>query len=157
MKPVWIKYYGLIPMTKFGYLVTLGVVGLGRIGRSLSVRVKALGMKVIAHDAFPNETFVRQQEIEMVPLDELLARSDYLSLHCPASTETCGIINRKTLTKMKPGSTLINQGSNGRSAKAGRASFASTSPRHWGAEEPVQSPSTIKCEAMSPSTRRSRP
>lgn len=87
---------------------TFGILGLGRIGRSLSVRVKALGMKVIAHEVYPNETFVRQQEIELVPLDELLARSDYLSLHCPASAETCGIINRETLAKMKPGSTLIN-------------------------------------------------
>lgn len=87
---------------------TFGILGLGRIGRSLSVRVKALGMKVIAHEVYPNETFVRQQEIELVPLDELLARSDYLSLHCPASVETCGIINRETLSKMKPGSTLIN-------------------------------------------------
>jgi phosphoglycerate dehydrogenase-like enzyme len=87
---------------------TFGILGLGRIGRSLSVRIKALGMKVIAHDAYPNETFVRQQEIEMVSLDELLARSDYLSLHCPAAADTCGIINRHTLAKMKPGSTLIN-------------------------------------------------
>lgn len=87
---------------------TFGILGLGRIGRSLSLRVKALGMRVIAHEQYPNETFVRQQEIELVSLDDLLARSDYLSLHCPASPETCGIINRDTLAKMKPGSTLIN-------------------------------------------------
>jgi phosphoglycerate dehydrogenase-like enzyme len=87
---------------------TFGILGLGRIGRSVSVRVKALGMKVIAHEACPNETFVRHQEIELVPLDELLARSDYLSLHCPMCPETAGIINRTTLAKMKPGATLIN-------------------------------------------------
>jgi D-3-phosphoglycerate dehydrogenase len=87
---------------------TFGIVGLGRIGRSLSLRVKALGMKVIAHDQFPNETFVRQHEIELVSLDDILARSDYLSLHCPASPETFGLINRTTLAKMKPGSVLIN-------------------------------------------------
>jgi phosphoglycerate dehydrogenase-like enzyme len=87
---------------------TIGILGLGRIGRSFAVRVKALGMKVIACEQYPNETFVRQQEIELVPLDELLARSDYLSLHCPACSETNGIINKNTLAKMKPGATLIN-------------------------------------------------
>jgi D-3-phosphoglycerate dehydrogenase / 2-oxoglutarate reductase len=87
---------------------TVGILGLGRIGRSFAVRVKALGMKVIACEQYPNETFVRQQEIELVPLDELLARSDYLSLHCPACPETNGIINRSTIAKMKPGATLIN-------------------------------------------------
>jgi phosphoglycerate dehydrogenase-like enzyme len=87
---------------------TFGILGLGRIGRSLAVRVKALGMKVIACEQFPNENFVRQHEIELVPLDDLLSRSDYLSLHCPASPETFGIINKATLAKMKPGSTLIN-------------------------------------------------
>jgi D-3-phosphoglycerate dehydrogenase len=87
---------------------TFGILGLGRIGRSLSLRVKALGMKVIATEQQPQVTFVRQHEIELVPLDELLARSDYLSLHCPACPETNGIINRHTLAKMKPGSTLIN-------------------------------------------------
>lgn len=87
---------------------TFGIFGLGRIGRSVSVRVKALGMRVIAHDEYPNEAFVRQHEIELVSLDELLAQSDYLSLHCPMCPGTAGIINRTNLAKMKPGSTLIN-------------------------------------------------
>jgi len=87
---------------------TFGILGLGRIGRSVAVRVKALGMKVIAHEQYPNETFVREQGIELVSFDVLLARSDYLSLHCPMCPETAGIINRAALAKMKPGSTLIN-------------------------------------------------
>jgi D-3-phosphoglycerate dehydrogenase / 2-oxoglutarate reductase len=87
---------------------TFGILGLGRIGRSVAVRVKALGMQVIACEEYPNETFVRQQELELVSFDDLLARSDYLSLHCPANAETAGIINRHSLAKMKPASTLIN-------------------------------------------------
>jgi D-3-phosphoglycerate dehydrogenase/(S)-sulfolactate dehydrogenase len=87
---------------------TFGILGLGRIGRSVAVRVKALGMRVIACEQQPNASFVRAQEIELVGLDELLARSDFLSLHCPACPETNGIINRHTLAKMKPMATLIN-------------------------------------------------
>ncbi len=87
---------------------TFGIVGLGRIGRSVAVRVKALGMKVLAAEAFPQEAFVSAQGIELVPLEELLARSDYVSLHCPMCTETSGLINHKTLALMKSGSTLIN-------------------------------------------------
>lgn len=87
---------------------TLGIVGLGRIGRSLVVRAKALGMQTLACEKFPLASFVREQQVELVELDELLQRSDYVSLHCPHSEETTGLINRHTLARMKPGSTLIN-------------------------------------------------
>ena len=87
---------------------TFGIIGLGRIGRSVAVRVKALGMKVLACEAFPHEGFVKLHDIEIVPLEQLLARSDYVSLHCPMCLETAGIINKNTLAQMKPGSTLIN-------------------------------------------------
>jgi phosphoglycerate dehydrogenase-like enzyme len=65
-------------------------------------------MKVIACENFPNLEFVRQNGIELVSFDDLLARSDYLSLHCPHCDETHHIINEATLAKMKKGSTLIN-------------------------------------------------
>jgi phosphoglycerate dehydrogenase-like enzyme len=87
---------------------TFGILGLGRIGRAVAVRVKAIGMMVLACEQFPKEAFVKSQEISLVSFDELLARSDYLSLHCPHSPETHGIINRSTLARMKPGSVLIN-------------------------------------------------
>jgi phosphoglycerate dehydrogenase-like enzyme len=87
---------------------TLGVVGMGRIGRSLVVRAKALGMQVIVCEKFPLASFVREQQVELVELDELLQRSDYVSLHCPHCEETTGLINRQTLARMKQGSTLIN-------------------------------------------------
>ena len=87
---------------------TLGIVGLGRIGRSLAVRALALRMKVIAAEKFPDVPFVEQHGIELLDLDELLARADYVSLHCPLNDETRGIINARTLAKMRPGSRLIN-------------------------------------------------
>ena len=87
---------------------TLGILGLGRIGRSLAVRAKALGMQVLVCEKFPNRDFVQTQQIELAELDDVLARSDYLSLHCPLSEDTFGLINRDTLARMKPGSTLIN-------------------------------------------------
>ena len=87
---------------------TLGILGLGRIGRSMAIRGAALSMRVIACEQFPDESFVAQHHIELVDQDELLTRSDYLSLHCPLNDETQGLINRQTLAKMKPEGVLIN-------------------------------------------------
>lgn len=87
---------------------TLGIVGLGRIGRSLAVRARALGMHVLATESFPDHSFVGQNGIELVEFDDLLARSDYLSLHCPLNGQTHGLFNRTLFAKMKPGSVLLN-------------------------------------------------
>ena len=87
---------------------TLGLVGLGRIGQATATRGVGLGMKVIAHEPFPNEEFVRQWNIELTSLDDLFRRSDYVSLHCPLSKESRHLIGRETLAKMKPGAVLIN-------------------------------------------------
>ena len=87
---------------------TLGIVGLGRIGRSTAVKAEGLGMKIIAFESMPHMEFVRQHNIELVDFDALLARSDYITIHCPLSDETRGMFNRQTLAKMKPGSVLVN-------------------------------------------------
>jgi D-3-phosphoglycerate dehydrogenase/(S)-sulfolactate dehydrogenase len=87
---------------------TIGILGLGRIGRSMAVRCAALGMRVIATEQIPNHEFVRTHNIELVDFDELLARSDYLSLHCPLTDQSRGLFNRQTLARMKRGSVLIN-------------------------------------------------
>ena len=87
---------------------TFGLLGLGRIGRSTAIRGVAMGMKVIACETFPNQEFVRSNRIELVDLDTLLARSDYLSLHCPLNDQTRGLVNAAFLAKMKLGSTLVN-------------------------------------------------
>lgn len=87
---------------------TLGIIGLGRIGRSLAVRAVAMGMKVIAYELYPNNDFIAQHGIELVDQDDLLFRSDYVSVHCPVTEQTKGLINADFLGKMKPGSVLIN-------------------------------------------------
>jgi phosphoglycerate dehydrogenase-like enzyme len=87
---------------------TIGLVGLGRIGRSTAVRCTALGMKVIAFEVKPDAAFVNQHGIELVSFDDLLKRSDFVSLHCPLSDETRGLMNAAAFAKMKPGSLFIN-------------------------------------------------
>ncbi len=88
--------------------MTLGIVGLGRVGRSVALRAAAFGMKVLATDEKPDRDFARAHGVELVSLDELLARSDYVSLHCPLSASTRQMVQAETFAKMKPGSVLIN-------------------------------------------------
>lgn len=87
---------------------TLGIVGLGRIGRAVAWRARGLGMHVIAYEPFPNQEFVEQMQIELLPLEELFQRSDYISLHLPATAESIHMINDESLALMKPTAVLIN-------------------------------------------------
>ncbi len=87
---------------------TLGIVGLGRIGRSLAVRAVAMRMRVIATELYPDQEFVAEHGIELVDIDTLLRRADYVSLHCPLNDETRGFINKTTLATMNPNGVLIN-------------------------------------------------
>ena len=87
---------------------TLGIVGLGRIGQAVATRARGLGMNVVAFDPFANKDFAAQWQIELISLDELLARSEYVSLHSPSTPETHHMINKESLAKMKRGSVLIN-------------------------------------------------
>ncbi len=87
---------------------TLGLFGLGRIGRSTAIRARAMGMQVIATETHPNMTFVSDHQIELVSFEELLSRSDYLSLHCPLTSSTRGLFNSEVFGRMRKGSVLIN-------------------------------------------------
>ena len=87
---------------------TLGIFGLGRIGRSTAIRAQSLGMRVIATEQFPDTAFVSERGIELVEFDQLLERSDYLTIHAPLTDETRGLFNRDVFRKMKSGSVLIN-------------------------------------------------
>ena len=87
---------------------TIGIVGLGRIGRVVATRAVGLGMNVLAFEPYPVMEFVEQWRVELVELDDLFARSDFVSLHCPMSAENHHLINSQSLAKMKPGSVLIN-------------------------------------------------
>jgi phosphoglycerate dehydrogenase-like enzyme len=88
---------------------TLGLVGLGRIGRAMATRALAFGMSVVAFDPFAADAdFEDRHGIRRLSLDDVLATSEVVSLHSPLTAETRGLINRATLAKMRPGSYLIN-------------------------------------------------
>ncbi len=85
---------------------TLGLIGIGRIGREVAKRALGLEMKVIAYDPYVQE--VPELEVELVPLDELLARSDYVSLHIPFTDETRHLLARDEFEKIKDGAYIID-------------------------------------------------
>src|SRR4029450_12091488 len=87
---------------------TLGVVGLGRIGQEVSNRARAFGMEVLAHDPFISEQGAATMGAELVSLDELCARSDYITLHIPATAETRNLFDAARLATCKPGVRIIN-------------------------------------------------
>ena len=85
---------------------TIGIIGFGRIGQQEGKIAKALGMKVLAYDLYPND-FGRAVG-EYVDLDTLLAQSDVITLHCNLTPENTGFINKDSIAKMKDGAILIN-------------------------------------------------
>ena len=85
---------------------TMGIIGFGRIGQVTGRIAKAMGMNVIAYDNHVSES--GRAIAEYVTLDELFARSDVISLHCPLFPETQGIVRRETIAKMKDGVILLN-------------------------------------------------
>ncbi len=87
---------------------TLGLAGLGRIGKAVAIRGLAFQMRVIAYEPFPDKEFVARYKIPLVSFDELLAQSDYLSLHVPLTQESRHLINHETLGKMKTTAFFIN-------------------------------------------------
>jgi phosphoglycerate dehydrogenase-like enzyme len=88
---------------------TFGVVGLGRIGTAAALRAKAFGFRVIFHDPYVPTGTHKAVGIERVStLDELLKTADTVSIHCPLSKETRGMIGEKQIAMMKPGSYLVN-------------------------------------------------
>lgn len=87
---------------------TLGIVGLGRIGRVVASRARALGMQIVAYDPFIAPEQARDLEIELAPLDDVYARADFLTVHTPLTAETRGMIDREVFRKMKHGARLIN-------------------------------------------------
>jgi D-3-phosphoglycerate dehydrogenase len=83
---------------------TLGLVGIGRIARELAIRAKAFGMNVIAYDKYVQSS----DAAAMTSLDEVYAKSDFLSIHTPLTDETRGMMNAAAFAKMKKGAYLIN-------------------------------------------------
>lgn len=87
---------------------TLGLIGLGAIGRCVALRAKGFQMKVVAHDPFWPEAFAAEEGIEPVTVEELLKVSDVVSIHAPLTPENKGMIDSAALKSMKPNAILIN-------------------------------------------------
>ena len=87
---------------------TLGIVGLGNIGKLVARLALGLKMNVIATDPFVNQTAAEAIGVTLVSIDELFARADFISLHVPRLKETINLINAETISRMKPGVRLIN-------------------------------------------------
>jgi D-3-phosphoglycerate dehydrogenase len=90
--------------------LTVGVIGLGRIGREAAARFRAFKSHVLAHDPAMSAAEIQAHGCTPVSLDEILSRSDLLTLHCPATAQTRRLLNRTTIARMKPGAILINVG-----------------------------------------------
>ena len=87
---------------------TCGLVGCGKIGSLLAAKVSALGMRVIIHDPYLSEARAHEMGAELVPLDALLARADFISLHAPLTNETHHLFGAAAFAKMKKTASIIN-------------------------------------------------
>lgn len=87
---------------------TVGIVGLGRIGLLVAQRLSAFGVELIAYDPFVQPARAAQLGVRMVELDELLASSDFITVHLPKNKDTLGLIGAQALTKVKPTVHIIN-------------------------------------------------
>jgi D-3-phosphoglycerate dehydrogenase len=87
---------------------TLGVIGLGNVGRIVAERALGLRMKVISHDPFVQAEAAARLGVELVSLDEIFARADFITLHVPLTNETRGMIDRAAIAKMKTGVRIVN-------------------------------------------------
>src|SRR5437867_10706302 len=86
----------------------LGIIGLGNIGTIVAERAIGLRMKVIAYDPFVTPEVAARLGVELVSLDELYARADFVTIHTPLTPETRGLIDAKTIARMRPGVRIIN-------------------------------------------------
>ena len=87
---------------------TVGIVGLGRIGRALARRCQGFEMRILACDTKPDPAYAREQGIELADLETLLRESDFVSIHAPHAPDTDRLIDRDRLALMKPGAYLVN-------------------------------------------------
>ncbi|MDP3182460.1 MAG: phosphoglycerate dehydrogenase [Desulfobaccales bacterium] len=87
---------------------TLGIIGMGRIGSVVAERALGLRMRVLSYDPFITKELASNLGVELVSLDELLARADFITLHTPKTKDTAKLLNKEAFRKMKPGVRIIN-------------------------------------------------
>ena len=90
------------------YEKTVGIIGLGRIGALITARLQSFGMNVVAYDPYITAARAQQLGVTPVSLDELLERSDFITIHMPKTPETTGMISTEQLAKMKPSGYIVN-------------------------------------------------
>jgi glycerate dehydrogenase len=95
------------PLTELSGKV-MGIVGYGRIGRAVGDLARAFGMSVIAASASPGKAAANDDSVERCSLEALFSRADVISLHCPSTPSTAGLVNRERLSLMQPTAILIN-------------------------------------------------
>src|SRR5204863_1094014 len=87
---------------------TLGIAGLGRIGQEVAQRARAFGMRVIAHDPYISKEVALGLGVELMPLDDVCATADYVSLHLPVTAETRQLFDSEQLAKCRRGIRIVN-------------------------------------------------
>lgn len=99
----WPRFKGLSLEGK-----TIGLFGLGAIGKETARRLAGFDCEILAYDVFQDKAFAEENEVAFVPIEELLSRSDIVSLHLPGIPETKDMVDDQFLAKMKPGAMLVN-------------------------------------------------
>ena len=87
---------------------TVGIIGLGRIGALIAARLQAFGVSVVAYDPYVTPTRAQQLGVQLLELDELLAQSDFVTIHMPKTPETTGMIGAEQFARMKPTAFVVN-------------------------------------------------
>jgi D-3-phosphoglycerate dehydrogenase len=87
---------------------TMGIVGLGRVGSEVARRARGFAMRLLGYDPFVTPDYASRLGVELLPLDELLSRSDFITLHTPLTASTTNLIGKRELSLMKPDARLIN-------------------------------------------------
>jgi D-3-phosphoglycerate dehydrogenase len=100
---IWKRYVGVGLTDK-----TLGIIGLGAIGREVACRAKSFSMRLMAYDPYMDHKFAAEHDISVCSLDQVLEQSDFVTLHLPVTKDTEKIINKESIGKMKPEAFLIN-------------------------------------------------
>jgi D-3-phosphoglycerate dehydrogenase len=90
------------------YEKTIGIIGLGRIGALITARLQAFGTNIVAYDPYVTATRAQQLGVTLLPLDELLAQSDFVTIHMPKTPETTGMIGDAQFAIMKPTAFIVN-------------------------------------------------
>ncbi|MCS3430624.1 phosphoglycerate dehydrogenase [Klebsiella sp. BIGb0407] len=90
------------------YKKTIGILGLGNIGKEVALRAKGFNMDILAYDPYPDVNFAKQHNVQLVALDELISRSDFITIHMPLTKDTDNLFNITTLSKMKKSAFILN-------------------------------------------------